>query len=83
MLYLNKNGDVMTVLKIIAVILGLAFTLFGYFILFKKKYTLINGFEETFKSGQKTEDYARWVGLVEFFIGIVILIVGIILIIFC
>lgn len=83
MLYLNKSGDVMTVLKIIAVILGLAFTLFGYFILFKKKYTLINGFEEAFKSGQKTEDYARRVGLVEFFIGIVILIVGIILIIFC
>ena len=73
----------MIVLKIVAVILGLAFTLFGYFIFFKKKHTLINGFEEEFKAGQKTEDYARRVGLVEFFIGIVILIVGIILIIFC
>ena len=33
-------------LKVIAVILGLAFTLFGYFIFFQKKYSLINGFEE-------------------------------------
>lgn len=72
----------MIALKIVAVILGLAFTLFGYFIFFKKKYTLINGFEEAFKTGQKSEDYARRVGLIEFSAGIAILIVGIILIMF-
>ena len=71
----------MLVLKIIAILLGLAFTLFGYFIYFRKKYNLINGFEADFKAGRKDENYARRVGMVEFVVGIVILIVGIILII--
>ena len=35
----------MIFLKVLAVVLGLAFLLFGYFIYFKKKYNLINGFE--------------------------------------
>lgn len=73
----------MLALKLITVILGLAFTLFGYFIFFKKKYFLINGFEADFKAGRKTEDYAKRVGLVEFSVGIVPLIVAIILVIFC
>lgn len=73
----------MIVLKIVAVIIGLAFTLFGYFIFFKKKYSLINGFDEAFKDGRKTEDYAKRVGLVEFTVGIAVLIVSVILIIFC
>ena len=34
----------MIFLKVLAVVLGLAFLLFGYFIYFKKKYNLINGF---------------------------------------
>ena len=72
----------MTVLKIIAIILGIAFTLFGYFIFFKKKYTLINGFDEAFKSGRKNEDYAKRVGLAEFVLGVAILIVAVILLIF-
>ncbi len=70
----------MIVLKIIAVILGLAFTLFGYFIFFQKKYFLINGFEEAFRDGRKTEDYARRVGLIEFTLGIAVLIAAVILI---
>lgn len=41
----------MLVLKIIAVIIGVAFTLFGYFIFFRKKYSLINGFEEDYTAG--------------------------------
>ncbi len=69
-------------LKIIAIILGLAFTLFGYFISFKKKYSLINGFEEDYKAGRKTEDYAKRVGLVEFVVGVAILIAAFILLIF-
>ncbi len=72
----------MLVLKILAVLLGLAFALFGYFIYFRKKYNLINGFEADFKSGRKNEDYAKRVGMVEFVVGIAILIAGLILIIF-
>ena len=72
----------MLVLKILAILLGLAFTLFGYFIYFRKKYNLINGFEADFKAGRKNEDYAKRVGMVEFVIGIAILIAGLILIIF-
>lgn len=49
----------MLVLKVISVTLGLAFALFGYFIYFKKKYNLINGFESDLKAGRKKEDYAK------------------------
>ena len=72
----------MLTLKIIAVISGLAFTLFGYFILFKNTYSLINGFKEDFQAGRKDESYARRVGIIEFIIGIVLLIAAVILIIF-
>lgn len=72
----------MLVLKIIAVVLGLAFALFGYFIYFRKKYNLINGFEADFKAGRKDENYAKRVGMVEFVLGIAILAAGIVLIIF-
>ena len=72
----------MVVLKVLAVVLGLAFLLFGYFIYFKKKYNLINGFEADFKAARKNEEYAKRVGLVEFVIGIAILIAGFALIIF-
>ena len=72
----------MLFLKIVSVLLGLALSLFGYFIFFRKKYSLINGFDETFKLGRKTEAYAKRVGLVEFIVGIVILIVSVILIVF-
>ena len=72
----------MLALKIIAVILGLAFSLFGYFIFFKKKYSLINGFNEDFKAGRNDESYARRVGIIEFIVGISLLLVAVILIIF-
>lgn len=72
----------MFVLKIIAILLGVTFALFGYFIFFRKKYSLINGFEIDFKAGRKNEEYARRVGLIEFIIGISLLVVGIALIIF-
>ena len=72
----------MIVLKILAILLGLAFILFGYFIYFRKKYNLINGFEADFKAGRKNEDYAKRVGMVEFVVGIAILIAGIVLMIF-
>ncbi len=59
----------MLALKIIFAALGAAFTLFGYFIFFRKKYSLINGFEADLKAGRKTEEYAKRVGMVEFVLG--------------
>ena len=72
----------MVVIKVLAILLGLAFLLFGYFIYFKNKYNLINGFEADFKAGRKNEEYAKKVGMTEFVIGIALLIVGFALIIF-
>ena len=72
----------MLVLKIVSVLLGLSFTLFGCFIYLRKKYNLINCFEADFKAGRKNEEYAKRVGMVEFVIGIAVLVAGIVLIIF-
>ena len=72
----------MLALKIIAMALGAAFTLFGYFIFFWKKYSLINSFEADLEAGRKNEDYAKRVGMVEFVVRIAILTAGIALIIF-
>ncbi|OFO61368.1 DUF3784 domain-containing protein [Peptoniphilus sp. HMSC075B08] len=71
----------MTLLKIILILVGVAFITFGYLIYFKEKYNLINGFEGEFKSGRKTEVYAKKVGLVELIIGIIFILIGIIVII--
>lgn len=68
----------MTLLKIILILVGLAFIIFGYLIYFKQKYYLINGFESDFKSGRKTESYAKTVGLVELIIGIIFVLIGIV-----
>lgn len=70
----------MLALKIILILFGLAFSLFGYFIYFKKKYFLINGFQKDFRSGRKTGRYAQIVGLVELIFGIACLLAGIVLI---
>ena len=72
----------MTIVKILAFILGAAFLLFGYFIYFRKKYSLINGFEEDLKAGRKTEEYAKKVGAVEFAVGVACILAGIALVIF-
>ena len=49
----------MNLLKIILIVVGVVFTTFGYLIYFKEKYNLINGFEADYKSGRKTEYYAK------------------------
>lgn len=72
----------MLVLQMILFVVAIGFLLFGYCIFFKKKYNLINGFEEDFKRRRKTEDYAKRVGIIEFIIGIVILIISVILMVF-
>lgn len=55
----------MKILKIISLILALAFAFFGYNIYFKKKYKLINNFEKDYKNGLKDEKYAKKVGIIE------------------
>lgn len=72
----------MIVLKIIAVSLGLSFSILGYLIFFKKKYSLLNKVDSAFKSGNKNENYAKRIGLVYFVVGIAILIAAIMLILF-
>ena len=67
----------MLILKIILMTLGVAFTVFGYKIYFRKKYNLINGFEEAYKAGRKTESDAKRVGLVELIIGISLILFGV------
>ena len=71
----------MILLMIILLVVGVAFTTFGYFIYFKEKYNLINGFEGDFKSRRKTESYAKKVGLIELIIGIIFVLIGIAVII--
>ena len=67
----------MLILKIILIAAGVAFTIFGYEICFRKKYNLINGFEEDYKAGRKRELYTKRVGLVEFIIGIILTLIGV------
>ena len=67
----------MNLLNIILIVVGGAFITFGYLIYFKEKYNLINGFELDYKSGRKTESYAKKVGLVELMIGIILVVVGV------
>ena len=72
----------MIILKIVIIALSLAFLTFGYFIFFQKKYNLINGFESDIKAERKDERYARRVGMIEFILGISLLLIGILLILF-
>lgn len=69
----------MKLLKIISLILALAFIFFGYNIYFKKKYKLINNFEKDYKNGLKDEKYAKKVGLIELLLGIFFIILFLVL----
>lgn len=71
----------MTILKILLILVGTIFILFGYLIYIKEKYNLINGFEEAYKAGRKTKSYAKRVGLVELIIGMILTLFGISMII--
>lgn len=72
----------MIIVKILSALLGIVFLLFGYFIYFRKKYNLINGFEEEFKNGKKTQKYALVIGLTEFIVGIFLLVISSLLFLF-
>lgn len=69
----------MKLLKIISLILALAFIFFGYNIYFKKKYKLINNFEKDYKNGLKDEEYAKKVGIIELLLGIFFIILFLVL----
>jgi hypothetical protein len=68
----------MLVMTIMDALLGLAFAVIGYLIFFKKKYSLINGFEAALREGRRTEKYARRVGLIEFVLGILLLVASLV-----
>ena len=72
----------MALLKIILLAVGLLFLAFGYLIYFKKKYSLINGFEAALHAGEKTERYAKTVGLVELILGVAFTLAAALLLIF-
>lgn len=65
------------ILKLILIAVGVTFLIFGYLIYFKKQYNLINDFEVAYKSGKKTEAYAKKVGMTEFTLGILLILIGI------
>lgn len=64
----------MFVLRVILFVLGVILIGFGYFIYFKKKYNLINNFEEDLKSNRFDEGYAKRIGLIELIWGIIFII---------
>ena len=68
----------MLVMTIIDAFLGSAFAVIGYLIFFKKKYSLINGFDAAFREGRRSEKYARRVGMIEFVLGILLLVASVI-----
>lgn len=67
----------MTILKMMLITVGVAFSLLGYLIYFKKQYDLINGFEEDHKAGRKTESYAKKVGMIQMISGLLLSLIGI------
>lgn len=67
----------MTILKMMLITVGVAFSLFGYLIYFKKQYDLINGFEEDHKAGRKKESYAKKVGMIQMISGLLLSLIGI------
>lgn len=67
----------MTILKMMLITVGVAFSLFGYLIYFKKQYDLINGFEEDHTAGRKTESYAKKVGMIQMISGLLLSLIGI------
>ena len=68
----------MFIFKITLMFVGIAFFGFGYFIVFKGKYNLINNFEEDKKKQIYDNSYARRVGKIVFTGGLIIFILGVV-----
>ena len=69
-------------LKLILFSLGITFSTFGYLIVFKRQYGLINDFKARKKAGSQKDAYAIRVGQVELILGIGLLVLFVLLMIF-
>lgn len=72
----------MHTVKTILFVLGITFTVFGYLIVFKKQYGLINDFKARKRAGSKKDTNAIRVGQVELILGIGLLVLFVLLMIF-
>ena len=72
----------MLILKLILFALGITFSAFGYLIVFKKKFGLINDFEARKKVGRRTDADAIRVGKVALTLGAGLLVLFVLLMIF-
>ena len=72
----------MLVLKLIILALGITFSVFGYLIVFKKKFGLINDFEARKKVGSQTDADAIRVGKNSLTLGVGLLVLFVLLMIF-
>jgi len=72
----------MLILKLILLALGLTFSVFGYLIVFKKKFGLINDFEARKKVGSQTDSDAIRVGKIALTLGVGLLVLLVLLMIF-
>ena len=70
------------ILKLILLALGITFSVFGYLIVFKKKFGLINDFEARKKVGSQTDADAIRVGKVVLTLGAGLLVLFVSLMIF-
>ena len=72
----------MHLLKIILFVIGITFCLFGYLIVFKRQYWLINDFKARKKAGSQKDADAIRIGQVELILGIGLLVLFVLLMIF-
>ncbi len=72
----------MHLVKFILFVLGITFAVFGYLIVFKKQYGLINDFIAREKAGNQKDTDAIRVGQVELILGIGLLVLFVLLMIF-
>ena len=72
----------MLILKLILLALGSTFSVFGYLIVFKKKFGLINDFEARKKVGSQTDADAIRVGKIVLTLGAGLLVLFVLLMIF-
>ena len=72
----------MHLVKFILFVLGITFAVFGYLIVFKKQYGLINDFKAWKRAGSQKDIDAIRVGQVELILGIGLLVLFVLLMIF-
>ena len=72
----------MHLLKIILFVIGITFCLFGYLIVFKRQYGLINDFKARKKAGSQTDADAIRVGKNSLTLGVGLLVLFVLLMIF-